>query len=180
MVMAERFWLEAKPRRSQSPELPPTAAVAGVVSPSRARAEKAEVETGPSIRMSQSPAQSRQADRCLFAATFHGFCGTSSKLSACGFTKLCKQCFLLTETFTSLEAAKVFWEVLPPDAVEMDLCQFEAALAQIASSTGRCPDTLRRAVVLAGGPTLPASCAAARLKEVPRPRLPAMPANGGA
>ena len=34
--------LEAKPRRSQSPELPPTAAVAGVVSPSRARAEKAE------------------------------------------------------------------------------------------------------------------------------------------
>ncbi|OLP86895.1 hypothetical protein AK812_SmicGene31943 [Symbiodinium microadriaticum] len=71
---------------------------------------EAEVATGPCIRLSPSAAMSRCADRSLFAETFHAFCGTIPGLTAAGFIKLCKHCFLLDEHFTAAEADEIFWQ----------------------------------------------------------------------
>lgn len=128
---------------------------------------EAEVATGPCIRLSPSAATSRCADRSLFAETFHAFCGTIPGLTAAGFIKLCKHCFLLDEHFTAAEADEIFWQVIESDPLEasfgMGLAQFEEALALIARKKHLAADALRRAVALAGGPTLKATCVAAKV-----------------
>eukprot|EP00439_Symbiodinium_sp_Y106_P035281 s1351_g4.t1 len=125
---------------------------------------EAEVATGPCIRLSPSAAMSRCADRSLFAETFHAFCGTIPGLTAAGFIKLCKHCFLLDEHFTVADADAIFWQVIECDPLEasfgMGLAQFEEALTLIARKKHLAADALRRAVALAG------SCTASHVPSV--------------
>lgn len=116
---------------------------------------------GACFRCSPSMALSWRADRNLLAETFSAFCGTSVGLSVAGFVKLCNYAFLLDEDFTVGDADQVFFKAVQDGQIQMTLHQFEAALHLVADSKGLSHDTVRRTVVLTGGPTLKATCAAA-------------------
>ena len=152
------------------------AAVAAMV-----RSTVLDSKAGPSIQWPPraSDAQMRLADRRAFRETFEAFkMKDASGLSASGFTKLCQHCFLLTETFGLQDAQEIFWEVTLP-GIEMDLNSFEAALSRIAWRSHRKLEALKRAVILAGGPTLLATSTAAK-KEMPSHIRTALCSVGGA
>lgn len=116
---------------------------------------------GACFRCSPSMALSWRADRNLLAETFSAFCGASVGLSVAGFVKLCNYAFLLDEDFTVGDAEQLFFKAVQDGQFQMTLHQFEAALHLVADFKGLSHDTVRRTVVLTGGPTLKATCAAA-------------------
>jgi len=121
------------------------------------------LSTGPPIRLSPSTAMSWRADKALFVDTFNAFCGNMAGLNVTGFALLCKHCFLIDIHFTYSDAEQLFLQVVQDGCSEITLNQFEAALYLIAKQKGIPFDTVRRAVTLTGGPTLPAVCSAAGL-----------------
>lgn len=116
---------------------------------------------GVGFRCSPSMALSWRADRNLLAETFSAFCGSSVGLDIAGFVKLCNYAFLLDDDFTADDAEQVFLKAIQDGQIQMVLHQFEAALHLVAEFKGLCHDAVRRTIVLTGGPTLKATCAAA-------------------
>lgn len=95
-----------------------------------------------------------QPERDPFSEVFGAYCGADQDLDIRGFQRLCKESLLTCETLTASDVNAVFHQLVSQESGRMTRQQCEAAMQLIAQKKGVEEATVRRAVVVALGPTL--------------------------
>lgn len=97
------------------------------------------------------------AESELLMDSFVSFCWGKPDMSNRDFLRLCRDCHLLSNRFTALDADLLFTKVLPKMQRRMKFEDFEVALRQLAERKGVAMSAIRQAIAFAHGPFVQAT-----------------------
>jgi len=85
---------------------------------------------------------------------FGAYCGTQPDIDRRGFTKLCRDCHLIDESFSDADAESVFRDLLPEGNRRIGPQLFEEGLQALAERKGAALEAVRAAVASRARPAL--------------------------
>lgn len=93
-------------------------------------------------------------DRDQFSEVFGAYCGADQDLDSRGFARMCKESLLICEKLTVADVNTIFLTLVSHEQGRMTKQQCEAAMQLIAQKKGVEEPVVRRAVVVALGPSV--------------------------